>query len=204
MMLVLKEKQLSEIFRNKNDFFFEIFLFLLKSLSVNLLINLSDFVSVFLQSIQYIHAFLKSRKYADREFYLLDISYWRDDARADVKTSLENAKKDLAAVTVDIDDDIYWFTYLGMSNSTRRSSLEIGLAENLTELQNSSVEMWEIYRIHRSTPLSVLQFATFSRSTGLTMVTADKWQRRRDLMVKNVELWFLNWTVKVCFLRTIC
>jgi len=126
---------------------------------------------------------MKSRKYPDREFYLLDISYWRDDTRNDVLTSLENAKKDLAAMNVDIDDDIYWFTYLGMSNTTRNSSLEIGLSENLPELKNSSVQMWEVYRIHRSTPLAVLQFATFSRSTGLVMVAGEKWQRRRDLKV---------------------
>ena len=41
---------------------------------------------------------MASRKYADREFYLMDLSYWANgfDGKNDSEKIVESAKKDLA------------------------------------------------------------------------------------------------------------
>ena len=113
-----------------------------------------------------------------------DVSYWSDQPNKDPQKIIDDAKREMENFNIDIDDDIYWFTYFGLSNLTSNSSKGAGLLENLPSLINYSVRLWEIYRIHRSMNITNLTFANFTRSAPqLITVEGDKWQRRRDLKV---------------------
>jgi hypothetical protein len=54
------------------------------------------------------------------------------------------ASKDLANVSVDIDDDIYWFTPDSAKNANKTKNT--GLADLATDLQNSTLRVFEVYR----------------------------------------------------------
>jgi hypothetical protein len=98
----------------------------------------------------------------------------------------------LSNISVDIDDDIFWFAHLGVNNASKQTFFY----ENSSDAKNSSMAIWEVYRIHVSSPLTVLPYANFSQAKGFKInAVGDKWQRRRDLKVDNFFAYQLNFKV---------
>ncbi len=108
-----------------------------------------------------------------------DVSYWSDRFKKDPQKTIADAKQEMENFHIDIDDDIYWFTYSGLANTT--SNKELRLHDDTT---NYTVRLWEIYRIHRSMNLTDIPHANFTwAAQKLVTVEGEKWQRRRDLKV---------------------
>ena len=96
------------------------------------------------------------------------------------QASLNIVKNDFSNTTIDIDDDIYWFAVNGTNNNSTNNVLY----EKLPDSSNATITVWEIYRIHNSTPIVVLTFASFSKLFGWNIfANGEKWQRRRNLQV---------------------
>lgn len=62
----------------------------------------------------------------------------------------------------------------------------------MAEISNLKVEVWEVYKIHSSFPVSILRYANFSsgESKGDEIAEGEKWQRRRNLQVSGFPLPF--------------
>ena len=113
-----------------------------------------------------------------------DISFWSENLKKETQKVIDDAKKEMEFLKVDIDDDMYLFTYTGFANISANSPKEIRLLENLPVSMDYSIWIWEIYRIHSSMNITDLAYANFTRSNNhLVTVGGDKWQRRRDLKV---------------------
>ena len=126
---------------------------------------------------------MASRQRTDREFYLFDASPWFESNTTDASSaSLESVKSVLSNVSVDFDDDIFWFAHLGVGNASRQNLFY----ENSSDAKNASMAIWEVYRIHVASALTVLPYANYSQAKGFQIsAIGDKWQRRRDLKVNN-------------------
>ena len=113
-----------------------------------------------------------------------DISFWSENLKKGNQRVIDDAKKAMGFLNIDIDDDMYWFTYTGLENTSSNSPKEIRLLENLPIATDYSIWIWEIYRIHSSMNITDLAYANFTPSINhLVTVEGDKWQRRRDLKV---------------------
>jgi hypothetical protein len=84
--------------------------------------------------------------------WLLDTSSWSNDLLKD---------NDLI---LDVDDDLYWYTY------------------DQDQL-NVTIDIWEIYRIHEDFAMTINQYGNWSNSQGLVSKLNGKWNRRRDLQM---------------------
>ena len=135
----------------------------------------------FFQSVQHFHRLLALRQRTDREFYLFDASPWFESDPADATAaSLSSVKIVLSNVSVDVDDDVFLFANLGVKNASKQNLFY----ENSSDAQNASIAVWEVYRVHVSTPLTILPYANYTKAKGLKITAAgEKWQRRRDLQV---------------------
>ena len=106
------------------------------------------------------------RNFSDKEFFLIDVG---DFNRTSVGAELSNFK-------IDLDDDFFFFSY---KNLTMSGSNKTGISDGLSP----EIRIWEFYRINGSFPVTVLDFANWTSSSGLVMTHLEKWKRRRDLMV---------------------
>ena len=73
---------------------------------------------------------------------------------------------------MDLDDDLYWYSFL----------------ENVTEMnysnsQNISIELWDVYKIHYDEEITINSYGNWSSEFGLDIATDEKWSRRRDMQV---------------------
>ena len=99
------------------------------------------------------------RTRASSEYWLLDITSW-----ANVTAAIEA----FANLTVDVDDELYWYSIKGMEVSTENA-------------RQKWITLWEMYRKHENFPLSVVSTGNWSQVTTVVLSEDEKWIRRRNL-----------------------
>ena len=108
---------------------------------------------------------LRSR--TNREYWLLDVSYW---------SSVNDAINDLEDLQLDLDDDLFLYF------STKRTN-------NAGEKNNHELfSIWEFYEIHPTLPRKILQYGNWSSVEGLALTKVNKWVRRRNLEVHGAKM----------------
>ena len=104
-----------------------------------------------------------TRSRSDQEYWLLDISLWTSPYK--VISTLKN-------LSLDLDDDLYFYSYKSELNITS------------TEL---NMKIWEFYEIHPSRPRKLKEYGKWN-SNGLVLAKETKWIRRRNLEVmRNIK-----------------
>ena len=104
------------------------------------------------------------RSNSRKEHWLLDISYW---------TGSQEAANVLTELLMDLDDDLYWYTYL----NHKTASL------NLTNGNQFNIELFEAYKINENMKMSVNHYGNWSEADGIKFVDDKKWSRRKNLKV---------------------
>ena len=104
------------------------------------------------------------RSNSRREHWLLDISYW---------SNIQEALKDLTELPTDLDDDLYWYIY----------SDHAAASLNLTNGNESDIELFEVYKINEDVNMSVNYYGYWSKDIGIKFVKENKWRRRKNLQV---------------------
>ena len=66
------------------------------------------------------------RSRSDREYWLLDVSY------------VHNPEEKLQDLSLDLDDDLFWYSFIG----------DIAGYLNSNNASNFAIDLWEVYRIH--------------------------------------------------------
>ena len=109
-----------------------------------------------------IHIFIElysTRTRADQEYWLLDISSW---------TSPYKVISQLNNLSLDLDDDLYFYSYKSELNMTLKTDLNL--------------KIWEFYEIHPSRPRKLKEYGIWNLN-GLVLAKQTKWIRRRNLEV---------------------
>ena len=98
-------------------------------------------------------AIMASRPATDKSYWMLDIS---------PIDSVLTAKHLMQNLPVNINDNVLWY---------------------LSHTDDNTVTLWDVYRIHKSMSLNVLELGMWSKSKGLSIYQGPKWSRRKDLQV---------------------
>jgi hypothetical protein len=97
---------------------------------------------------------LSSRTRLSQEIWLIDIT---------ALNYINVAFEKMSAFPLDINDDIFFFKYDPTSYSI--------------------IDIWEVYKIHPSLDLVVMEYGNWTESGGLSSTNVEKWNRRKDLQV---------------------
>ena len=106
----------------------------------------------------YLNTFIEwynQRTRLNREHWLLDISAW---------SSIMEVKSDIKAIKLDLDDDLYWYTF-----------------------HNEQVHLYEVYKIHKDFDIKVKPFGNWTEN-GLSLPNLEKWTRRSNLEGANFKV----------------
>ena len=98
---------------------------------------------------------IKRRTRKDKGFWFIDVSMLK---------TLEEATLMLGDLSLDIDDDIFAFKFSNKSFDT-------------------TIDIWEIYKVVPENDLIVNKYGTWKRETGLFSTSLSKWHRRKNLTV---------------------
>lgn len=139
---------------------------------------------------------------------------------ANKSLSVVQVKDLFSNFSIDLDDDIFLYTYSNISTDFKNLPTSIGMkltkdliihpfftqdfhlsgmGDSLPEISSLKIQMWELYKIHSSYPVSLLRYANFSMNayTNDDIVDGEKWQRRRDLQVCiNCQINYINLYLK--------
>ena len=85
---------------------------------------------------------------------------------------LEDPEEILKNLSLDLDDDLFWYSYFGEISEI-----------NSNNSQNFDIEIKEVYRIHDDNEMTLSVYGNWSNEIGLSIVPDEKWNRRRDLQV---------------------
>ena len=118
-------------------------------------------------SINYVKFVIENRQRSDKEIYLVDVG----------SRNRTQTEKDFFDLKVDLDDEIYFYSYNNMSGTNKT-----GLAEN----SNLEIQFWEVYRIMETMPIIILEYAKWTEQRRIQMAVLDKCKRRRDLKVSKL------------------
>ena len=99
-----------------------------------------------------------------KEHWLLDISYWDGS---------QEAANDLEDLPTDLDDDLYWYTYLDQETTLL----------NLTNDNQLNIEIFEAYKINENMKMTKNYYGNWSEEDGINFVNDKKWSRRKNLQV---------------------
>ena len=104
------------------------------------------------------------RTRSDREYWLLDVSSLVI-GNPDEDSSLNNAIKNLKDLPLDLDDDLFFYSYDHHSGDY--------------------ISIWEFYEIHPSRPRKLKPYGQWNSNAEkqLSLTKESKWNRRRDLEV---------------------
>ena len=120
------------------------------------------------KSIYYIKDMLGNRQRSDKEFYLIDIG----------NRNQIQAKQDFSDLKVDLDDEVYFYSYKNQSGTNKTGMVESPFTE---------IQIYEVYKIMDGMPIIILEFANWTQQTQLQLSDVEKCKRRRDLKVIKFE-----------------
>jgi hypothetical protein len=130
--------------------------------SMNFTTEMADGLHIFILDEQNVKAglivlqnLLSSRTLLSQEIWLIDIT-----ALNYINVAIEK----MSSFPLDINDDIYFFKY----DPTTFYSI---------------IDIWEVYKIHPSLDLVVMEYGNWTESGGLSSTNVEKWNRRKDLQV---------------------
>ncbi len=108
------------------------------------------------ESVDVLYQMFQKRLRTDQEIWLVDISAWN---------SLDQARETFKDLPLDLDDDLFWYSF--------------------SQSDKNTVKAWEVYRMHKTRPLTVKFWSNWSIFPNSTehKTNTDKWARRRDLQV---------------------
>ena len=130
------------------------------------------------KSINYFVKLYSMRTRSDREYWLLDVSSLVI-GNPDEDSSLNNAIKNLKDLPLDLDDDLFFYSYDQHHHSNNNNKEDDNLGGG------DYISIWEFYEIHPSRPRKLKPYGQWNSNAEkqLSLTKESKWNRRRDLEV---------------------